>query len=122
MQPREEETLLRAINPEMHAHIEKRLAPDFTPHSLKAQELIVQHYINLLIERLEDCIGDGPYDQNETIDIAAWFQFVTFDIFGELGPGESFNCLVHARYYFGLNFSSLASRLPLSWPRSNTIC
>jgi cytochrome P450 len=33
------------------------------------------------------------------LDIAPWFHYTTFDIFGDLGFGESFDCLQHSRYH-----------------------
>ena len=98
-QPGQDESLMSAINPEMHAHIRKSLVPGFTLRALKAQEPIVQKYVNLLVERLKERISEEPYGQSGIIDIAPWFQFITFDIFSDLGFGESFNCLEHARYH-----------------------
>nr|AVY05535.1 cytochrome P450 monooxygenase [Nodulisporium sp.] len=93
-QPDLHEALMTAIQPESHARIRKILAPAFTTRALKAQETILQHYVNLLIERLRD-----HADRKAVIDIAPWFNFTTFDIFGDLGYGESFKCLEDSRYH-----------------------
>lgn len=73
----------------------------FTEQALKAQEPIVQKYVGMLIERLreraeqpEDGSGGGA-----VLDIVPWFNYTTFDIFGDIGFGESFNCLQHSRYH-----------------------
>lgn len=98
-QPGQDENLMSAINLEMHAHIRNSLVPGFTTRALKAQEPIIQKYVNLLVERLKERVSGEQYDQGGIIDIAPWFQFIAFDIFGDLGFGESFNCLEHARYH-----------------------
>ena len=74
----------------------------FTEHALRTQEPIVQKYINLLIERLRERIKEtsGTNNRKEAVlDIVPWLNFTTFDIFGDLGFGESFDCLQHSRYH-----------------------
>ncbi|KAI0108785.1 cytochrome P450 [Hypoxylon sp. NC0597] len=93
-QPDLHEALMTAIHPESHARIRKVLAPAFTTRALKAQETIIQQYVNLLVERLRDHAIHEPI-----IDIAPWFNFTTFDIFGDLGYGEPFKCLEDSRYH-----------------------
>ncbi|KNG81347.1 cytochrome P450 [Aspergillus nomiae NRRL 13137] len=48
-----------------------------------------------------------------------WFNFTTFDIFGDLGCGESFDCLQHSQYHpwIALLFSSVkaASFVAAAW-------
>ncbi|KAL2139470.1 hypothetical protein VTI28DRAFT_5110 [Corynascus sepedonium] len=93
-QPGMPESLLSAINPDSHARIRKALSPGFTPRALKGQEPFVQRYVNLLVDRLRETTAKHP-----EIDIGPWFNFTTFDIFGDLGFGESFDCLQHSRYH-----------------------
>lgn len=98
-QPGHPDSLLSAINPDKHATIRKALSPGFTPQALRAQEPLLQRYVSLLVERLRERVienGDGKVVE---IDIAPWFNYTTFDIFGELGFGESFECLQHSRYH-----------------------
>ncbi|KAI0022362.1 cytochrome P450 [Xylariomycetidae sp. FL0641] len=98
-QPGSPDSLISAINPEPHSRIRKALAPGFTPRALAAQEPILHRYVNLLVERLYECTRQGPDGRTAEIDIAPWFNFVTFDIFGDLGFGESFDCLQNSRYH-----------------------
>lgn len=98
-QPGSPNSLLSAIDPEEHAKIRRLLAPAFTPRSLRAQEPMLHRYVSLLIERLHEAVtGKGPEAQAE-VDMAPWFNFTTFDIFGDLGFGESFDCLQNSRYH-----------------------
>ncbi|KAJ2989383.1 hypothetical protein NUW58_g3496 [Xylaria curta] len=98
-QPGSPASLISAINPETHTRMRKALAPGFTARALIAQEPILQLYVNLLVERLVEQ-ATKKYDINGVgFDIAPWFNFVTFDIFGDLGFGESFDCLQNSRYH-----------------------
>ncbi|XXH00551.1 hypothetical protein Hte_006899 [Hypoxylon texense] len=98
-QPGHPESLISAIEVEPHARIRKALAPGFTPRALRGQEPILQRYVNLLVERLSEVVTKSQGTQGVEIDIGPWFNFVTFDIFGDLGFGESFDCLQNSRYH-----------------------
>jgi cytochrome P450 len=98
-QPGKPESLISAINPESHARIRKVLAPGFTSRALVSQEPILHRYVNLLVERLRERVLESLDSQGVEIDIAPWFQFTTFDIFGDLGFGESFDCLQNSRLH-----------------------
>lgn len=98
-QPGSPNSLISAINPEEHAQIRRALAPAFTPRALKAQEPMLHRYVSLLVERLREVIAGNGREAREDIDMAPWFNFTTFDIFGDLGFGESFDCLENSRYH-----------------------
>jgi cytochrome P450 len=98
-QPGQDVSIVNAINPEMHAQIRRTIMGGFTTRALKAQEPIVQRYVNLLVDRLKENMSKEVHGKEAVVDIAPWFQFVTFDIFGDLGFGESFNCLEQAKYH-----------------------
>lgn len=95
------QSLLSAIDPQEHARIRKLLSPGFTTRALSAQEPVLYRYVNLLVERLSDLAtsqAQGREGQAE-FDIGPWFNFTTFDVFGDLGFGESFDCLENSRYH-----------------------
>ncbi|KAL4935414.1 hypothetical protein BDV06DRAFT_234344 [Aspergillus oleicola] len=94
-QPGHPDSLLSAISPDKHAQIRRVLSPGLTAHALRNQEPLIQKYVNLLISQLEDLTGDCCAQVNMT----PWLNYTTFDIFGDLGYGESFNCLQHSRYH-----------------------
>lgn len=98
-QPGHPTSIINAINPEEHARIRKCLAPGFTLRALRSQESFVQRYVNLLVDRIDEQISEIAPGQWLELDISPWFNFTTFDIFGELGFGESFECLQHSRYH-----------------------
>ncbi|KAL4737952.1 cytochrome P450 [Aspergillus similis] len=95
-QPGHPDSLLSVISPEKHAHMRRILSPGFTARALREQEPFVQKYVNLLIAQLQDLVSRS---QSAHINMAPWFNYTTFDIFGDLGFGESFNCLQHSRYH-----------------------
>lgn len=98
-QPGMPDSIINAIKPEPHARLRRLLAPAFTPRALRAQENILQRYTNLLIERLRERASEAGNGKGAELDIAPWFHYTTFDIFGDLGFGESFDCLQHSRYH-----------------------
>jgi cytochrome P450 len=96
-QPGHPDSLISAVNPDKHARIRRALTPAFTPLALKAQEPILQKYVDLLVAKLEEQVDQGI--SGEGFDISPWMHFTTFDIFGDLGFGESFNCLQHSEFH-----------------------
>jgi cytochrome P450 len=98
-QPGQPDSLVNAINPEIHARIRKALAPGFTPRALRSQEPFVQKYVNLLVEKLEEQTNQVDPGQWLELDISPWLNYTTFDIFGDLAFGESFDCLQHSKYH-----------------------
>ncbi|XRM46065.1 hypothetical protein ABZX51_009122 [Aspergillus tubingensis] len=97
-QPGQPDTLLSATHPAKHSRMRKLLAPAFTPRALRAQEALLQRYASLLVDRIRDQVSAAG-TEGTVIDMGRWFNFTTFDIFGDLGFGESFDCLQHSRYH-----------------------
>lgn len=92
------QSLMTTIDPDRHASLRKMLAPGFTLRALIAQEPILHRYVDLLIDRLHER-GSKELDGFAEIDIAPWLMYTTFDVFGDLGFGDSFNCLQNAAYH-----------------------
>jgi cytochrome P450 len=92
------DSLISVIEPKAHANIRGLLAPAFTLRALKEQEGILHFYVNLLVERIQELVNKEP-KSGAVINVVPWFNFVTFDIFGDLGFGESFNCLQDSKYH-----------------------
>ncbi|KAJ5672587.1 cytochrome P450 [Penicillium longicatenatum] len=100
--PGKPDSLLSAISPAKHARMRKMLSPSFTPRALRAQEPMLQKFTSLLIERLREKVENNTEEASNAsveIDIAPWMNYTTFDIFGDLGFGESFDCLQNSRYH-----------------------
>ena len=72
-------------DPQTHGHQRKIIAPAFSDHALREQEYILQKYSDLLISRLRE--------QGDEVNIIEWYNYVTFDIIGDLCFADSFHCL-----------------------------
>ena len=66
----------------------------FSDRSLQAQESIISSYVDLLIQRLHEGCDDG----RKPVDMKEWFNWITFDIIGNLGFGSDFGCFENAAY------------------------
>ena len=76
-------------NREEHARYRRLYSPGFSSRSLREQEPLIQVYVNMFINGL-----GRACDQGETpVDMVQWFNWVTFDIIGDLAFGEPFGCL-----------------------------
>jgi cytochrome P450 len=80
-------------------HIRQRraLAHAFSEKALAEQEPMIRKYIDLLMVKLESA---ATHDSKMAgLDVGKWFNWTVFDIFGDLGFGELFNCLADERYH-----------------------
>ena len=73
-----------------HARIRRTLDHAFSDKAYKQQQPIVVSYIDNLIKRL----GEQSHDQNRgEVDLVKWYNWMTFDVIGDLSFGQSFKCL-----------------------------
>lgn len=106
------------LNPAVHTRIRKLMDPAFTHKALKAQESTIQFYVSLLMTRFRERAGLN----GGVINAVEWFNFITFDIVGDLGFGESFECLQNShfhwwadlvsKYYKALHFVTMVRYYP----------
>lgn len=78
---------LLTANTDSHRRIRRRLSPQFSWQGLKISEPRIQSHVNLLMDGLSNHSGKGP------VPVTAWMNWTTFNIIGDLGFGESFDCL-----------------------------
>ncbi|KAK0719003.1 cytochrome P450 [Apiosordaria backusii] len=119
-QPDQADSFITTVDPEQHARMRKALSPGFTTRGLRAQETHIQRYVNLLVKRLSDIINSStdkcpPSGPGAEIDIGPWFNFATFDIFGDLAFGESFDCLQNSQYHPWVDILFSAAPKASSW-------
>jgi cytochrome P450 len=69
-----------------HSRFRRAFANSFSDKSLRDQAPVVESYVALFISKLKG-------KENETVDLAQWFNYLTFDLSGDLSFGESFSCL-----------------------------
>ena len=97
--PGRPKSILNAFDNQDHTRIRKAVQPAFTERAIKEQESIVQSHVNLLIYKLEEAVEAHPDSDGVDIDVVRWYNFTTFDIIGDLGFGESFDCLKKSEYH-----------------------
>lgn len=78
-----------------HARQRKALSHGFSKKALWEQEGIVQEFVDKLMTRFQEFAKRG-----ETFDIVKWYNFITFDVIGDLSFGESFGCLERGDFHF----------------------
>lgn len=71
-------------NRDEHAMLRRALAHGFSDRSMRAQEPIIMKYVDLLIQRLQERCKGG-----NAVNIAAWYNYTTFDVIGDLAFGEA---------------------------------
>lgn len=69
---------------EEHALLRRTMAHGFSDRSMREQQPLIKGYIDLLIRRLREN-GDGG---RRALDLAAWYNYTTFDVIGDLAFGE----------------------------------
>ncbi|KAF2691455.1 cytochrome P450 [Lentithecium fluviatile CBS 122367] len=80
---------------ETHYRQRRALSHGFSQQALWGQEEIVQGFVTKLLNNIQ-----GFVDQKRTFNIVDWFNFMTFDIIGDLAFGESFGCLDRGDFHF----------------------
>ncbi|KAK1992305.1 cytochrome P450 [Colletotrichum falcatum] len=80
---------------EDHPRFRRALAHGFSTQAMMEQRPIIMSYVDLLIQRLHQSCASG----SRPLDMVHWYDFVTFDILGDLAFGESFNCLKDSEYH-----------------------
>ncbi|KAH7118908.1 cytochrome P450 [Dendryphion nanum] len=85
-------SISNAVRRDDHARMRRKMEPAFTERAVAKQEVIVQGYSNLFVEKLrEKCeVGQGG---TAIVDIVKYLTFTTVDVIGDLAFGESFHCL-----------------------------
>jgi hypothetical protein len=100
------------------------LAHAFSDKALKAQEIILQSYVESLISQLRK----RALDTNDAVNVnmTHWFNYITFDIIGDLAFGDSFGLLekgIWQRYLssifgllqFSVRYRAIKQIFPDSW-------
>jgi cytochrome P450 len=76
----------------IHSRMRKTLTQCFSTQTLKDSESTIIHYADLLIAKLHEESKTGP------CDLAAYYNFATFDILADLAFGHPFGVLARGQY------------------------
>ena len=85
-------------DPTSHPRIRKGLAHAFSEKALRDQEPRIEGYLNLLITKLRQAAA-----AESSVDMVKWYNFLTFDLIGDLALGKSFDCLKSSKYHNWVN-------------------
>ena len=77
-----------------HSKMRRQLAHAFSEKALRGQEDFLKKYVDLLIMRLKAESAEG-----RSVDLVRWYNFMTFDVLGDLAFGESFGGLESGGYH-----------------------
>ncbi|KAF4874780.1 Cytochrome P450 monooxygenase aclL [Colletotrichum siamense] len=77
-----------------HRRQRRLMAHAFSESALSEQEGFIKHYVDLLIARLGEQARAG-----NVLDMTRWFNYLTFDIIGELAFGDPFYSLEKSNYH-----------------------
>lgn len=103
-------SLVSAVR-DRHGPMRRTLAAAFSARAMVAQQPLINGYIDLFIQRLREN-GEGGA---KSLNMTKWFEWVTFDIVGDLAMGESFACVQRsASHPFVDNIVNNIKVLPLS--------
>ncbi|KAI0556187.1 cytochrome P450 [Xylaria curta] len=86
-------------DPKAHARMKKHLTPAFSARALVSQEAIIHRCLDAFVAKI------GPVSQRtaEGINMVSWFEMSSFDLFGEMGFGESFDCIADEKHHFWID-------------------
>ncbi|KAK0640554.1 cytochrome P450 monooxygenase [Cercophora newfieldiana] len=87
---------LLGANRSDHARFRRALAHGFSARSMQLQQPLIMQYMDLLLSRLNDKVAPTSKGGNPSpavVDLAAYFNYTTFDVIGDLSFGSPFGCL-----------------------------
>lgn len=104
------------FNEEAHARARRTFVHSFSEKSLRDQSPVIERYVELFMSQLKSPVSGRTWKE-KTVDLTAWFNYLSFDITGDLSFGESFDCLANGRAHpwveivqdFGKSLSLVAS-------------
>ncbi|CAG8948790.1 hypothetical protein HYFRA_00001912 [Hymenoscyphus fraxineus] len=77
-------------NDEDHKRMRRLQAHAFSEKALRAQESVLDGYVNKLIKKLHENVANPA---SSIVDMVLWYNYTTFDILGDLAFGQSFGGL-----------------------------
>lgn len=90
---------LTMADTENHARLRKAMNPAFSSRALALQEPILQRNVELFLEKLQHHSTQGLQ-----VDLRLWYNYITFDMIGDLAFGESFGCLDSSKFHTWVQF------------------
>ena len=112
----DEPNSIMGFDEEDHARYRRAFATSFSPKNLREQAPVIESYVELFMTQLKSPVATSS-TKDKIVDFEEWFNFVTFDISGDLSFGESFDCMSNGKAHawveiaqdFGKGLSLIAS-------------
>jgi cytochrome P450 len=83
-----------------HARVRKLLAPAFSERAVRDQEYLVQAHVDQFMSSLRKRTGKAYFPSEKgVVDMAAWFNFETFDVLSSLAFGAPIGSLESGEYH-----------------------
>ncbi|KAJ0116066.1 hypothetical protein J7T55_005012 [Diaporthe amygdali] len=98
-----------ARDPALHAQQRKTLSNAFSAKALRDQESVIQKYIDLFVDKLDQWGDSG----RKAINITPAVNWLMFDIIGDLSFGESFDSVADGKEPFWISMFMGALYFPL---------
>jgi cytochrome P450 len=96
--PGQEPGIANERDPSRHSEVRRTLSHAFSSKSLNLQENILVKYIDLFVSQLKK---HGP---RQTIPMQEWYNWLTFDIIGDLAFGEPFGAVAEGNVAVPKNY------------------
>ena len=93
--PDEVHSMLTASNPD-HSRMRRVFDPSFAAKALRVLESKIEDYAQKLIEFLRQEVSTV---EAKAQDLTKWYNWMSFDLTGDITFGQSFNCLDDKRYH-----------------------
>ncbi|MCJ1386575.1 hypothetical protein MMC17_009701 [Xylographa soralifera] len=90
----QELSIVMVRDPLLHSQKRRGLAHAFSAKALREQEGIVLRYVEMWLKQLGERAKQG-----ETVNIVEWYNWLTFDIIGDLAFGEPFGAVEEGQCY-----------------------
>jgi cytochrome P450 len=78
-----------------HARQRRTLSHAFSAKAVTGQEKLITEFVDLFISKLQELVDDG-----QVVDMNQWYNYLTFDVIGELAFGDTFGCMATGAYNY----------------------
>ncbi|KAL4950530.1 cytochrome P450 [Aspergillus filifer] len=92
-------SIVGGLDDKTHSRHRRLLANAFSERALREQEATVIHYSDLLVRRLRERTALDASTHTAMADIKEWFNFIAFDVTGDLLFAETFDCLEESKLH-----------------------
>lgn len=91
-------SIVGALDDKTHSRHRRLWANAFSERALRDHEGTIIHYADMLVDRLRAITAKGDL-QREKVDMKEWFNFIAFDVTGDLLFAETFDCLKDSKLH-----------------------